>query len=131
MKHPEDALQISVVNTLRLCPDLRVVAVPNGGKRGVLEAARMRRAGVLAGVSDLLVFWAPGRVALIELKAPGKVTGQARPLRSLSPAQLVWLNWCQASGFPATVADSLEAVLEFLRRQGAPVAARAQGGFAT
>ena len=126
--YPEDDLQRAVVDTLRLSTALRVVAVPNGGQRGKIEAARMKGLGVLAGVSDLLVFWAPGRVALIELKAPGKITGKKRPLAALSPAQLAWFGWCQINGFPVTVCDSVEGVEAFLRECGAPVRTTTGGG---
>lgn len=121
MNFPEDNLQRSVVATLALSPELRAVAVPNGGKRNVREAARLRAQGVRAGVSDLLVFWPPGRVAMIELKAPGKVTGKKRPLASLSAEQLAWFGWAQINGFPVTVCDSVAGVEAFLRECGAPV----------
>lgn len=121
MNHPEDDLQRAVVSTLALSPELRAVAIPNGGKRNIREAARMKAQGVRAGVSDLLVFWHPGKVAMIELKAPGKVTGKKRPLASLSAEQFAWFGWAQISGFPVTVCDSVAGVEEFLRSCGAPV----------
>lgn len=121
MNHTEDDLQRAVVATLALSPDLRAVAVPNGGKRNVREASRMKAQGVRAGVSDLLVFWPPGMVAMVELKAPGKVTGKKRPLAALSPVQFAWYGWSQINGFPVTVCDSVAGVEAFLKACGAPV----------
>lgn len=123
MNHPEDDLQRAVVSTLALSPELRAIAVPNGGKRNIREAARLRAQGVRAGVSDLLVFWNPGRVAMIELKAPGKVTGKKRPLAALSAEQFAWYGWAQINNFPVTVCDSVAGVEAFLKSCGAPVKA--------
>jgi len=124
MNHSEDDLQRTVIEALRLSPDLRVIAIPNGGKRNAKEAARMKAAGVLAGVSDLMVFWAPAEMAMIELKAPGKLSASRGPLSTLRPAQVAWHIWAEKSGFFVTVCDSLDSVLSFLRDCGAPVTAR-------
>ncbi len=120
--HPEDDLQKRVVSTLRMSPGLLVFAVPNGGKRGKIEAARLYGLGVMAGIPDLVVCWHPGRVAFVELKAPGKVTGKKRPLAALSEEQFARYGWLQTREFPVTVCDSVEGVEEFLKAHGAPVA---------
>ena len=44
-------------------------AVPNGGSRHKIEAANLKREGVLAGVSDLILI-TPLATVFIELKAP-------------------------------------------------------------
>lgn len=68
----EQKLQIAVINYIRMAfPDILVFAVPNGGKRSLIEATMMKKMGVLAGVSDLLLFWQGGYGA-IELKRPDK-----------------------------------------------------------
>lgn len=68
----EQKLQIAVINYVRMAfPDVLIFAVPNGGKRSLIEAALMKKMGVLAGVSDLLLFWGGGHGA-IELKRPDK-----------------------------------------------------------
>jgi len=54
----EDRLQISCVRWFRYqFPDLRkmMIAVPNGGSRNILEAAKLKQMGVVAGVADLLL----------------------------------------------------------------------------
>lgn len=125
--HPEDALQAAVVTTLRLSPDIKVFAVPNGGRRNAREAARMKGQGVTAGVLDLVVLWPSGGFAMIELKAPGRVTGKKRPLAALSPEQLGFYGWLQINGHHATICDSVAGVEAFLRSVGAPVTTRTQG----
>lgn len=58
MKHEEDNQQAIVVawarSWQRFCPDLALLYHPaNGGKRGLLEAVRLKQAGVLAGIPDI------------------------------------------------------------------------------
>lgn len=58
VKHEEDQQQALVVvwarTVQRFCPDLALLYHPaNGGKRGLLEAVRLKQAGVLAGIPDL------------------------------------------------------------------------------
>ena len=57
MKHEEHEIQKAIIdwrdmqaigNPIRL-----LYAIPNGGARGVLEAVRLKREGVLAGMPDL------------------------------------------------------------------------------
>jgi len=74
----EARLQIAVINYIRMAfPDVLCFAVPNGGARkknseGVpIEAIMLKKMGVLAGVSDLLLFW-NGGMGAIELKRPDK-----------------------------------------------------------
>ncbi|MDR0619194.1 MAG: VRR-NUC domain-containing protein [Bacteroidales bacterium] len=56
MRQLESKLQQSCVKWFRLqYPKLVLFAVPNGGSRNVLEAAKMKREGVMAGVADLIL----------------------------------------------------------------------------
>lgn len=56
MNHLEDNLQKSCVTWFRYqFPQRIIFAVPNGGKRNLKEAARMKRQGVTAGVPDLCI----------------------------------------------------------------------------
>lgn len=58
MKHVESQIQRNCVKWFRLVyPKLSrlLFAVPNGGKRGIREAAIMKAEGVVAGVADLLL----------------------------------------------------------------------------
>jgi len=55
--HEEDDIQEAFFNTARtIFPKLGklLIAIPNGGKRNIREAARMKRQGVMPGASDIL-----------------------------------------------------------------------------
>jgi hypothetical protein len=56
MSRTESTEQILFVNRVRqLHPGLIIFAIPNGGKRNPIEASRLKREGVLAGVPDLFI----------------------------------------------------------------------------
>jgi len=58
MNHAESALQATCVGWFRLQYRALanvLVAVPNGGKRRLLEAVAMKKEGVTKGVSDLIL----------------------------------------------------------------------------
>ena len=74
--------QIAVVQFLRV-KKLPFYAIPNGGSRHYIEAARMKQEGVSAGVPDLCVFL-PTKVLYIEMKR--KKGGR------VSPAQKQWIE---------------------------------------
>ena len=98
--HPEDDLQAACIRWVRLArKDVIVFAIPNGGKRGRIEAARLIGLGVLTGVADLAVLlpWPRGGVGFIELKA-----GNAK----LSPAQEWFEAECLSRGLPYSVCRS-------------------------
>ena len=56
-----------------------VLGLPNGGKRHKLEAARMTRLGVRAGIPDIHIVY-QGRLHCLELKAarPGSLVPRRR-----------------------------------------------------
>ena len=73
MKRPEAALQRAVVqylHTQEAMGRLTFFAVPNGGKRGLIEAANFKREGARPGVPDLVILLPEDHTAMIELKAP-------------------------------------------------------------
>ncbi len=52
----EDALQIAVANYLNLqYPSVLWFHPPNGGSRNAIEGAKLKRMGVLKGVSDVII----------------------------------------------------------------------------
>lgn len=56
MKHEESKIQQQCVNWFRYqYPQHVMFAIPNGGRRGKVEAAIMKGEGVLAGVADLFI----------------------------------------------------------------------------
>ena len=58
MKNLEDKLQEACVKWFRYqYPDVVIFAIPNGGSRNPIEAAKLKRTGTLAGVADLFVMY--------------------------------------------------------------------------
>lgn len=57
MRHHESNEQMALITWCSYIPELReyLFAIPNGGKRNVREAARLKREGVRAGVHDLFL----------------------------------------------------------------------------
>ncbi|WP_106832197.1 VRR-NUC domain-containing protein [Parabacteroides pacaensis] len=80
-------------------------AVPNGGSRNKIEAVNLKRQGVRAGVSDLiLLFPRQGHGALlIEMKY-----GSGRK----HPGQKTWQKIVESAGYKYVVCRSLD---EFMR----------------
>lgn len=71
-KHIEDTIQENCFKWFDLqYSDLyfSLFTIPNGGKRGKMEALRFKRQGVRAGVSDI-IFAYQGKTHYIEMKAP-------------------------------------------------------------
>ena len=93
------------------CPAVRIVAIPNAGKRGPKAMNQARREGAAWGFPDVLCFWKGPGVAAIEFKASdGRV----------SEAQAEWLERLNDMGVPATVSRDPDHALAFLRDAGAP-----------
>lgn len=66
----EQQLQIALFNWLEhACPNLLAWAVPNGGKRDIIEAALLKKQGVKAGVSDVHILH-DFKLHWMELKNP-------------------------------------------------------------
>lgn len=114
-KHIEDAHQEALVTwskkiKLPVLPWIEqgatvnsyLYAIPNGGKRNQKEAARFKKQGVKAGVSDLhLALPMNGYHGLwIEMKRPIK-QGERKP--SVSPLQQLWLERMELAGFKVHV----------------------------
>lgn len=101
-----------------LAPEVRLVAMPNAGKRTAWEAQQRKREGLAKGWPDLGAHWCHGfgrspvpHVAWLEFKDRKG---------SLSIEQHDNLNWLTQAGFPCGVFRSVETAIEFLRQQGAP-----------
>ena len=70
-RHIEEEIQTACVRYFRIAyPNYIILAIPNGGSRNAREAANMKRAGVLAGASDLLII-AERNVLFLEAKKKG------------------------------------------------------------
>ena len=94
---------------------LRWCHVPNGGHRGMREAADLRRHGVKAGVPDVLIFTptaAAPRGAALELKRMGET------LAAVRDEQWEWLRALEAVGWRAVVAFGVDDAVAQLRALG-------------
>lgn len=107
-RHIEDDHQAAYFRwvDLRALSDKRyrlIYAIPNGGKRNRLEAARMKAQGTRPGVLDIHVavpvgFLAPG--LYIELKRP-IVKGERKP--EITNEQRDWLDRLSLAGYVCAV----------------------------
>jgi len=110
MRYLEDNLQEQCVTWFRLqYRDKIIFANANGGKRNLKEAFRMKKQGVLAGVSDLTIPepTSTHHGAFIELKR-----GANKNLKTskgvLSKEQKAFLEAMKARGYFTAVCYSLE-----------------------
>lgn len=103
----EAALQIAILQALRFAfPRAVVWAVPNGGSRHVVEAARLKAQGVRAGVADLCVMLPGGRVGFMEVKTPkGRI----------SDKQKEFADVCRAYDIPHSYVRSIDDAITAVR----------------
>ena len=106
MRYIEEEVQINCVTWFRLQYHelaLLLYHVPNGGKRGKVEAARFKAMGVQRGVSDLCLDVARGGFhgLRIEMK---KISGDSRQ----SEEQREWQEAVEAQGYKYAVCRSLD-----------------------
>ncbi|HBV87020.1 MAG TPA: VRR-NUC domain-containing protein [Desulfosporosinus sp.] len=102
MNHKESDEQISLFQWAKMAqcqyPELKLLhAIGNGNaKRNIVQGARMKREGVLAGVSDVMLPVARGGYhgLYIELKVKGNKT---------SEAQEWWIEETKKQGYYSTV----------------------------
>lgn len=97
MKHQSEHVeQRCFVEWVRLKHGVRIFAIPNGGKRGRLEALRLVAEGVSSGVPDLCI---PEWSLWVEMKArKGRV----------SKNQHDWIDYLNSIGHTAIVAYGFE-----------------------
>jgi len=100
MKHLESSEQQALFSWAKLMrpqhPELSLLhSIPNGGKRNVREATRLKKEGALAGVSDIFLPVARGGFhgLYIELKVKGG---------KLSDNQKWWIEEVSLQGYMAT-----------------------------
>jgi len=94
----EAPIQIAIVAHFRSHYAGRIFHIPNGGRRGRLEAIRFKAMGVEAGVLDLEIL-NPAAHAFMEVKRVGG---------ALTPAQRAFIRDLIAMNVPYAVVHSLE-----------------------
>ncbi len=103
--HPEEDIQAACVEWFRWAfPRYVIFSTPNGGSRNLLEAVNLKRSGVLAGVSDLIIV-ADRAVLFVEMKTK---TGRQQPSQKKFQADVERLGFeykiCRSlQGFQLTV----------------------------
>lgn len=85
-------------------PHHRVIAIPNGGLRNIVTAARMKKEGVVPGVPDLFF---PSLKLWIEMK---RVKGG-----TVSPEQKDWLAHLSSVGYICHVCKGAAAAMVVVR----------------
>ena len=117
MRHIEDAAQAEVIRWARMrqatAPELELLYhIPNGGKRGKLEACRLKAQGVKPGVPDLhLPVARAGYHGLwIEMKtATGRLSEDQRKIIAMLCAEGHRVEICRSA------ADAVEVLEDYLR----------------
>ncbi len=110
MKTPsEHHIQVALFDYLAfaLRPELEVRAVPNGEKRHIRVASRLKAEGVRRGTPDIFVCLPAGKVAWLEMKAAKG---------SLSPEQKAFREKVEALGHYYGVAKTVTEAIEYLTR---------------
>lgn len=98
----EDNEQALLVHWLR-SRGLRFYAIPNGGKRDLIEAVKFKRTGVSAGVPDLCIPIPAGRYHGLYIELKRESGGE------VSEKQKDWLAFLRSMGYYAEVAHGFEA----------------------
>jgi len=108
----EDMLQVYSADVMRMFKAPGVIAyhVPNGGKRHIATAKKLKSFGTLAGVADWAFVLPDGSAAFIELKGP---KGE------LDKEQIKFAASCNAIDVPYLIAASPQAFDEAARALGA------------
>jgi hypothetical protein len=112
--------QCALADLLRLKanPDWWWTAFPADGLRTAATGARLKRAGLRAGMSDFIFIAPTGRFLGLEIKR-GR-------LGRLSEAQEAFADWCARHGVTYAVADSYDAAVTVLVAWGVLKAALEQ-----
>ena len=113
MKHAEDSEQQTLFDWAEYYPVLRwMFAIPNGGKRSKMEAARLKRQGVKPGVSDIFLPIVtdefPG--LYLEMKRR-KADGPSRP----TPKQKEFHVAMTRQGYKCVVCYGAEAAIQAIK----------------
>ncbi|KGE78260.1 MULTISPECIES: VRR-NUC domain-containing protein [Halomonas] len=85
--------------------------VPNGGQRSKKTGADLKRQGVKAGVSDLVVMEARGGLHGLYLEFKATPPNHA----AVAPSQIDWLALADERGYGAVLAQGLEEARQVLR----------------
>lgn len=104
----EMTIQIAFRRKVRdLAPGVKLVAIPNAGRRSAWEQIKRAKEGLTAGFPDMQALHG-GRIAFLEFKS-----GTGAP----SNAQIDQMNWLTRNGFAVGVFRSEGTACDWLREQ--------------
>lgn len=99
----EHAEQVTLIDWMEVHhPGVRIFAIPNGGKRGKLEALKLQLEGVRPGVPDLMLPTPRGPYHGLFVEMKRQKGG------SVSAEQKDWLEYLTAQGYRAVVCKGFE-----------------------
>ena len=99
----EHAEQATLVQWLAIAhPTVRIFAIPNGGRRGKLEAMRLQLEGVSPGVPDLMLPTPRGKHHGLFIEMKRTKGGRT------STEQKDWIAYLNAQGYRAVVCKGFE-----------------------
>lgn len=109
--NPEHKIQIALMDYLAIAGrrDLHWFAIPNGEKRHIGVASRLKAEGVRRGTPDLCFMLDAGRVAWLEMKAPKG---------TLSPEQKAFRDRAQSLDHLWAMARSVDEAIPHLTKWG-------------
>ena len=111
LEHLEQVEFVKWFNGIEQFRDLILFAIPNGGKRGIKTASKLKLEGVLSGTPDIQILLPNGKSVFIEMK---KEKGG-----KLSPAQIDFIDKSQSLGHTVIVAngcnEASKKFIEFLK----------------
>lgn len=123
----EEQEQITLVQRAsyhRICKDY-LFAIPNGGKRHLVTAMKLKKQGVKPGIPDLFLAYPTNKFhgLFIELKrrAQTKAEGGSRSKGSLTVDQMIMIKQLNHVGYMATVAygadEAWKIITEYLEEK--------------
>lgn len=103
----EHQIQVAVVQWCDL-QRIPIFAIPNGGKRAIMTARKLKDEGVKPGVPDLMIPLIRGKFGgmFLELKS-----GSGR----IRPQQVEWIERLEKEGYCCALAWSVEQAIEAIR----------------
>ena len=97
LEHLEQVQFVNWFNSVEQFKDLIIFSIPNGGKRGIKTAIKLKKEGAKSGIADLQILLPNGKSVFIEMK---KEKGG-----KLSPEQIDFINKSQSLGHTVIVAN--------------------------
>ena len=92
-KEPEHELQKALVKELHRHCRVYWFSIPNGGKRHIRVASKLKAEGLRPGVADLCFILPGGRAAFLELKsAKGVLSDEQKAFRDAITVSQAWWN---------------------------------------